>query len=218
MKRKKLNLLPQEVKNKYANRYITYAASALCGICILILVIQYIHIGILHLQISDIVKNNEMYQKEQETIETLKVNIKNHRTFMTDYESKCFPLMDFMYDLEARRPADLFIISVDSSDRLINEGADEKDTESKEQGKDETKEEKTDEDKLTEITYRQDLAGEQIVIRGYSANQESLSNFIYDITHFSYIGSAKITAIEEHTIENGRYNIFEIVVTGGVQN
>ena len=67
MWKKKLNLLPPEVKNRYANRYITYAASAIGGILILALTIQYIHIGILSLQINNIVKNNEAYQKQQET-------------------------------------------------------------------------------------------------------------------------------------------------------
>lgn len=220
MGKKRLNLLPQEVKNKYANRYIKYAASVLGVICIMILMIQYIHIGLLSFQINSIVKNNERYQKEQETIDTLKGNIQNYKAFMADYENKCFPLPLFMYDLEACRPADLFIISVDSADRLVNEGANEKtdETEENKGSAEENGEEQPETDKLPEIAYKHDLAGEEITIRGYSANQESLSNFIYDITHFSYIGSARITGIEEHKIEDGKYNIFEIVVTGGAYN
>lgn len=218
--KKKLNLLPQEVKNKYANRYIKYAVSVLGGICILLLMIQYIHIGVLTLQINSIVKNNEMYQKEQEIIETLKGNIENYKAFMTDYENKCFPLSSFMYDLEACRPSDLFIISVDSADRLVNEGANEKTSETDEnkEAEDNKSKEQSETDTLPEIAYKHDLSGEEITIRGYSANQESLSNFIYDITHFPYIGSARITGIEEHKIEDGVYNIFEIVVTGGAYN
>ena len=55
-----------------------------------------------------------------------------------------------------------------------------------------------------------------MVIRGFGNNQESISKFIYDISHLPYLSNAQITAIEEHKIENGIYNIFELVVTGGV--
>ena len=218
--KKKLNMLPKEVKNRYANRYIKYAVSLLSGICILVVAIQYIHIGILSFQINSIVKDNEIYQKEQETIKTLEEDIEQYKAFLTDYENKCFPLPLFMYDLEAKRPSDLYIISVDSADRLIHEGATEQDSETEEANKaeDEGSENKPETNPLPEIAYKHDLAGEEITIRGYSANQESLSNFIYDITRFPYIGSAKITGVEEHKIEGGVYNIFEIVVTGGAYN
>ena len=36
------------------------------------------------------------------------------------------------------------------------------------------------------------------------------------LIQYSYLSNAEITAIEEHKIENGIYNIFEIKVTGGV--
>ena len=137
-----------------------------------------------------------------------------------------------MYDLEAYRPSDVYIISVDSTERLINEGVQE--DKDKEKNAEEKKDEKSDESYDTEkkegeteksddeenvkpeIGYTEDLSGREIVIRGFGDNQKSISQFIYDITHLSYIGSSKITAIEEHKIENGVYNIFEITVTGGV--
>ena len=146
---------------------------------------------------------------------------------MKDYENDCFPFSLFMYDLEAHRPSDVYIISVDSSERLINEGVQEEDEEKKEKSKEKTEEkekesdeekpeEKTDEELKPKIEYTEDLSGREIVIRGFGNNQESISKFIYDITHLSYISNAEITAIEEHKIENGIYNIFEIKVTGGV--
>ena len=128
----------------------------------------------------------------------------------------------------------------DSEDRLINEGVQEK--KQTENAEDTKKAEKTDESEekpetenadkdaekqayqtdekaaKPEIKYTEDLSGQRIVIRGYGGKQESISNFIYDIAHLSYINNAEITAIEEHKIENGVYNIFEITVTGGVYN
>ena len=69
---------------------------------------------------------------------------------------------------------------------------------------------------VPKIEYKEDLSGREIVIRGFGNNQESISKYIYDITHLPYLSNAEITAIEEHKIENGIYNIFEIKVTGGV--
>ena len=147
-----------------------------------------------------------------------------------------------MYDIESKRPSDVFIISVDSEDRLINEGVQNKkqtenaeDTKKSEgetqndkeqaaendnaaQNSEKQADEKAEKAAKPEIKYTEDLSGQRIVIRGYDGKQESISNFIYDIAHLSYINNAEITAIEEHEIENGVYNIFEITVTGGVYN
>ena len=226
--KKKLNLLPPEAKNKYANKYLKFTAAIIAGFFILLLMIQYCQIGILTIQTNKIIADNQKYNKEQETIKTLKENIANYEAFLKDYENDCFPFSLFMYDLEAHRPSDVYIISVDSTERLINEGVQEETEddkkETKEKDKEEDKEsgdEKTDE--TTEdgavkpkIEYTEDLSGREIVIRGFGSNQESISKFIYDITHLSYLSNAEITAIEEHKIENGIYNIFEIKVTGGV--
>lgn len=225
--KKKLNLLPLEAKNKYANKYLKFTAAVVAGFFILLLLIQYCQIGILSIQTNKILADNQKYNKEQQTIKDLKESIANYEAFLKDYENDCFPFSLFMYDLEAHRPSDVYIISVDSSERLINEGVQEEDEEKKEKSKEKTeeKEKESDEEKPEEetveelkpkIEYTEDLSGREIVIRGFGNNQESISKFIYDITHLSYISNAEITAIEEHKIENGIYNIFEIKVTGGV--
>ena len=225
--KKKLNLLPLEAKNKYANKYLKFTAAVVAGFFILLLLIQYCQIGILSIQTNKILADNQKYNKEQQTIKDLKESIANYEAFLKDYENDCFPFSLFMYDLEAHRPSDVYIISVDSSERLINEGVQEEDEEKKEKSKEKTEEkekesdeekpeEKTDEELKPKIEYTEDLSGREIVIRGFGNNQESISKFIYDITHLSYISNAEITAIEEHKIENGIYNIFEIKVTGGV--
>ena len=225
--KKKLNLLPPEAKSKYANKYLKLTAAVVAGFFILLLLIQYCQIGILSIQTNKILADNQKYNKEQQTIKDLKESIANYEAFLKDYENDCFPFSLFMYDLEAHRPSDVYIISVDSSERLINEGVQEEDEDKKEKSKEkneekekesgeEKPEEKTDEELKPKIEYTEDLSGREIVIRGFGNNQESISKFIYDITHLSYISNAEITAIEEHKIENGIYNIFEIKVTGGV--
>lgn len=240
--KKKLNLLPDEVKNRYANRYLAYTASVLGGIMVLLLVIQYVQIGMLSWQTNRIIEKNEKYDNEKNVIVDLEKSIKQYQTFLSDYENDCFPFSLFMYDIESKRPSDVFIISVDSEDRLINEGVQNKkqpenaeDTKKSEgetqndkeqaaendnaaQNSEKQADEKAEKAAEPEIKYTEDLSGQRIVIRGYGGKQESISNFIYDIAHLSYINNAEITAIEEHKIENGVYNIFEITVTGGVYN
>ena len=212
--KKKLNLLPPEAKNKYANKYLKFTAAVIAGFFVLLLLIQYCQIGILSIQTNKILSDNQKYNKEQETIKALKENIANYEAFLRDYENDCFPFSLFMYDLEAHRPSDVYIISVDSTERLINEGVQEEETEEKTKVKDKEKEKETE--VKPKIEYTEDLSGREIVIRGFGNNQESISKFIYDITHLSYLSNSEITAIEEHKIEDGIYNIFEIKVTGGV--
>lgn len=220
--KKKLNLLPPEAKNKYANKYLKFTATITAGFFILLLLIQYCQIGILSYQTNKILTDNQKYNKEQETIKVLKTSIANYEAFLKDYENDCFPFALFMYDLEAYRPSDVHIISVDSSERLINEGVQEEDenkTDKPEEKKaaDGTTDEKTVETEvMPKIEYIEDLSGREVVIRGFGSNQETISKFIYDITHLSYLSNVEIIAIEEHEIENGIYNIFEIRVTGGV--
>lgn len=227
--KKKLNLLPPEAKSKYANKYLKITAATIAGFFLLLLVLQYVQIGVLTLQTNKILADNQKYNEEKETIQILKENIANYEAFLKDYENECFPFSLFMYDLEAHRPSDVYIISVDSSERLVNEGVQDEEKE-KEKAMEKTEDEKAKsaektEDKDTEpqqvivvpkIEYKEDLSGREIVIRGFGNNQETISKYIYDITHLPYILNAEITAIEEHKIENGIYNIFEIKVTGGV--
>ena len=221
--KKKLNLLPPEAKSKYANKYLKLTTAFIAGFFILLLLIQYCQIGVLTLQTNKILADNQKYNKEQDTIKVLKENIANYEAFLKDYENGCFPFSLFMYDLEASRPSDVYLISVDTSERLINEGVqeDDEDKDKEEKKEKETEEEKTDEESeekevIPKIEYTEDLSGREIIIRGFGNNQESISRYIYDITRLSYLSNAEIIAIEEHKIENGVYNIFEIKVTGGV--
>ena len=227
--KKKLNLLPPEAKSKYANKYLKITAATIAGFFILLLALQYSHIGILTLQTNKILADNQKYNEEKETIQVLKENIANYEAFLKDYENECFPFSLFMYDLEAKRPSDVYIISVDSSERLVNEGVQDEEkekentaekAESKKAKSEEKAEDKDSEPQqvivVPKIEYKEDLSGREIVIRGFGNNQESISKYIYDITHLPYLSNAEITAIEEHKIENGIYNIFEIKVTGGV--
>ena len=85
--KKKLNLLPPEAKSKYANKYLKITAATIAGFFILLLLIQYGHIGVLTLQTNKILADNQKYNKEKETIQILKENIANYEAFLKDYEN-----------------------------------------------------------------------------------------------------------------------------------
>ena len=212
---KKLNLLPLSVKNKYINKYLIYAASLICGICILALLAQYLGLAFLQYDIKKIGKANTEYNEEKVKIELLQSSIDEHKAFLQDYEKGGFPLSRFMHDIELHRPYTVSIISIDSRDRLIGEGI------AEEIPSDDTEVLAEDEPAIetTAADYdTKDLSGEEIIIRGHGKNSEDISKFIYQISRLNYIASANITAIEQHLLNDESESIFEITVIGGAVN
>lgn len=204
------------------------------ALCMAILMVQYINIGILNWQIKSITNENNKYIEVKQQIAELDKSIAEYEDFIRLYGNDCFPFSKFMYDLETYRPESVAIISVDTPDRLVeikDEKEDKEDTDENADSKTEEKSEKNEkvensdkkkneekESKPTEIHkpgFTTDLSNQQLIIRGFGKNQADISNYIYRISELSYIKSAKITAIEEHKIEDGIYNIFEVVVVGG---
>ena len=211
---KKLNLLPLSVKNKYINKYLIYAASLVCGICILALLAQYLGMAFLQYDIKKIGKSNTEYNEEKAKIELLQSAIDEHKAFLQDYENGGFPLSRFMHDIQLHKPYTVSIISIDSQDRLM------KVAETKELPSDDTEEQPEDES-ITEtpvVNETNDLSGEEIIIRGHGKNSEDISRFIYQISRLSYIQSVNITAIEQHLLNDEPESIFEITVIGGAIN
>ena len=240
--RKKLNLLPIEVKEKYANKYMIYYIFSVAAILIFILGIQFTRIGITKLEINRIQTENARYETEEKNIEKLQKEIEGYKQFIDIYESNSyFPFVTFMNDLEKNRPSSVYIISIDSDDRLVNEGEQDeteknnvvtnnktndsksdnvKDNESEEDTTDETEAENREDEEteiIPQIKYESDLMGKQLTLRGYSKSQADISEFIYLISNLDYITNAAITGIEEHKMMDGQnYNIFEIRLTGGM--
>ena len=122
-----------------------------------------------------------------------------------------------MFDLETLKPVSVHIISVDTQDRLINEGA--TDEKEKEKPEKKTEEEASEGEETTEpavpvIKYEKDLCQQKITIRGYGNSQKDISDYLHSLSELDYICRLNVVAIEEHKIENGEYNIFEATVEG----
>ncbi|MBE7047670.1 MAG: hypothetical protein E7396_09740 [Ruminococcaceae bacterium] len=222
---KKINLLPIEIKNKYANKFLKIFAGMIAAVMVLIMIVQVANIGFLTLRINYYKDRNAKYEQEKKNIEDIQNRIISYNAYIDEYEREVFPFERFMNDLENIRPENVYIISVDTSDRLINEGKQDDETKDKiEADKEENKETSDGELEsikeknfvVPEIKYVGDLVGKDIVIRGYSKRQDEISAFIFELSKLSYITEAKITAIEEHEMLDGQeYNIFEIVIKGG---
>ena len=199
-------MLPEEIKNKYFKKYVIYAFGAVGVLCIVVLLIQYINIGMLNNQIKRIKQENYQYNAVAQEIEELNERNAKHMEFIKLYDNASFPFPQFMHDLESFRPDSVVIISVDTPDRLIadkeiegnkddNENAEEKADENKK-----TEKEKNDENENTEKekkpeeaenTKSGDESNQQIIIRGFGKQQEDISNYIYKLSTLKYIKNAR---------------------------
>ena len=213
---KKINLLPPEVKSKYENRYIKYFAAMAVGAMLMTIIVQAGYAGTMMLQIKHYNNKNAQYEEMKREIDSLENLAASYTAFIQEYEKSFFPFERFMNNLEDIRPESVHIISIDTPDRLTNEGVKvEENEQKKEEIIEENKNEKQEEVGGI-IEYTDDLAGKNIVIRGYGKKQDEISVFIYELSRLPYVSSADITAIEEHKMHDGEiYNIFEVVVIGG---
>lgn len=220
--KREINLLPQEIKSKYLKKTLIVLLAGAGGIIAAGILIQLMLIMVLNFQIKGIRKANDKYNTTKQEIAEIQNNIEEYKNLITCYESEYFPFSQFMYDMASLTPEDVRIISADSRDRLVNEGEHEDEDENiksdanteKEESKESSEDEQTAEDE-TAPAELPDLAGNEIVIRGFGATQDGISKFIYGLSNLKYIKELNVTAIEEHRIENGIYNIFEITVIGG---
>lgn len=211
-----LNLIPEETKSKYIKRTVLIVLGAVGGITAGFVVLQLIIILVLNIQIKGIRSDNEKYNTAKMEISEIQQNINDYNTVVDCYENEYFPFARFMNELDYLCPATVQIISIDTRDRLINEGrVDEEETEDSNE-KNTEQEEEQDED-TPEEPELSDLYGQEIVIRGFGKNQDDISRFVYGLSNLSYIKDLDVTGIEEHKIEDGIYDIFEIIVIGGSQ-
>lgn len=205
----KQNLIPEEIKERYAKKYLAGFIILVCSILVISIAVPYVSMSIISNQIGRIENENNEYNLQKKEIDLLQNEIDEYMTVIRTFEEETFPFTLFMYDLEIMRPVSVHIISVDTPDRLINEGAeDEKEKKPEENNETENKPE------TPTIKYEKDLSGQNITIRGYGASQGDISNYLHSISSLPYISRLDVVAIEEHKIEDGIYNIFEITVTG----
>lgn len=220
----KQNLIPDEVRDKYLRKYPVCFVSAVCMFLIISIAVQYISIGIIKGSTEKMQRENDEYRTQQKIIKELDAEIELYKKTVNEYEAAKFPFSEFLFDLEALKPASVQLISVDSPDRLINEGDnaknDKKSDDSNKSDKKSDAEEKTSEEKNGEksntpkIGYEKDLSRQKIVIRGYGSSQKAISDYLHTVSELTYITKLDVIAIERHRIENGVYNIFEATVEG----
>ena len=195
---KKLNLLPAQLKNKNFNHSLLCIFAGVIGIFIMIMVLIYGYAGILTLDTQRLQKEYDNYNLQKLKLEKLQQKVVQYKRTLEMTESKTFPFVRFMQDLELYRSGDVTLLSADTNDRLnsINSG-------------------ETQKADVQAEPVVNDLSGQKIIIRGYSNNQTSISKYIYEISNLAYIADTKITGIEQHMLNGNMVNIFEVVVTGG---
>lgn len=119
----KQNLIPEDVRDKYSMKYLIGFSIILAVILVISIAIPYISMGIVKSQISRIESENNEYNYTQTEIAGISAETEAYRSIIEAYHEGTFPFYQFMYDLEVLRPGTVNIISVDTQDRLVNEGA-----------------------------------------------------------------------------------------------
>lgn len=213
----KQNLIPDDIKERYYRKYLLWFEGVVGVLLIVSIVLPYIGIAIASREITKIEQENAEYEYQKQEIATLDEEIGTLNKIINEYEANYFLFSQFLFDLEVFRPITVHIISVDSPDRLINEGA----QDDKEKKKPEKVEEKgggevveIEDVASPQIKYEKDLSEQKITIRGYGSSQKDISDYLHKISELSYVAKMDIVAIEEHKIENGVYIIFEATVKG----
>ncbi len=209
---KKLNLLPQSHKDRYANRYIALGFGGVFAVLVLILSTAFINLGLAKLSIKRLTEENTDYKNKQAKITSLEESIGKSGEIINEYQKDNFPFYSFMQAVEQQKPAGLTIISIDSADRLIpREEQPEKIPES--QSIKETEKETEESAPVKAASYEKDLSGSKLIVRGYSANPSDIASFVNTLSRLFYVSETELKAIEEHTI-NGydTVNIFETIL------
>lgn len=214
---KKLNLLPQDYKDRYANRYILIGFGTIAVVFVLILSTMYVNLVVTKLGIKKLTEENIEYQSKQSTILNLEKEIDQNRAIVLEYERDNFPFYYFVQTVENQKPEGLTIISIDSSERLIEVKKAEvvsKDKVMKEEKSGTEQETEASKPDVPDLAYEKDLSGTKLVLRGYSVNPSDIAVFITSLSRLPYVADTELKAIEEHTI-NGTdtANIFEAILT-----
>lgn len=204
---KKINLLPQKYKDKYANKYLLFFFFGIVTVMLLIMVASLINLALINHSINKLTTEDKEYQSRQATIMTLQESISRKQKLIEEYEKDNFPFYAFINAIATQTADDLTIISIDSIDRLISVDIDQE-VDSENEHLEETAENPVP---TKQVNYEKDLAGEKLIIRGYSVNSSAIAAFINNVSRLFYVADTKLTAIEEHMISNvGKANVFEM--------
>lgn len=219
---KKLNLLPQQYKDRYANKYLLLGFGGICAVLIFIILVAYVSAGMTSFDISRLQKENTEYQSKQKKIAELGENIARNKELISEYGKTYFPFYHFMQEIEFQKPYGLTLISIDSANRLDHEepvSSPASQSMVTPSPSTKTTPEASRNDSAVEkpqktVTYEHDLSGQKLVVRGYSANPGDIALFINNLSKLDYVENLELKAIEEHTI-NGteKANIFEAELT-----
>ena len=118
MHNKKLNLLPQEYKNRYINKYLLMAGAMICGVLALALLAAHLNLYVLRSSISDLTQESAEYESEANQMNVLQTKVNSSKKIIEEFSRENFEFAGYLSTLESNRPSSVTILSLDSIDRL----------------------------------------------------------------------------------------------------
>ena len=213
---KPLNLLPQSYRDKYTNRYLMFGIGTVVLVLVLILGVTYINLAVTKLSINRLSKENTQYQSKQQKITALTDTAEKNKTVLNDFQKDNFPFTFFLQTVENQKPPGLTIISIDSADRLAKAMTAEQQPEPDAKPRQTAQPTQTPQPQgqIREIQYENDMSGNKLVVRGYSADPAEVAAFIDALSKLPYVETAELKAIEEHPVnEYQKANVFELILS-----
>jgi|LSQX01.3.fsa_nt_gb Tfp pilus assembly protein PilN len=214
---KKMNLLPLEYKNNELSRYMIAGIAAIAVVFVMLIVGMLINMGILNMSINSLKKQNTEYNATKVEITDLERQITENQSFINEHKQDFFDFYQFIKSLENYKPDGLTLVSVDSLDRMtvIEE-------EPKETMTPDTEGEQTDEIEAVEApepeilktaSYKKDLSGERLILRGLAKDTQDISTYIYKLSQSPMVSDIELSGIEEQMFnQKERITIFEAIL------
>lgn len=214
---KKMNLLPLEYKNEELSRYMIVGITVVAVVFVMLVVGMLINMGILNMSINNLKKQNTEYNATKVEITDLERQITENQSFINEHKQDFFDFYQFIKSLENYKPDGLTLVSVDSLDRMtvIEE-------EPKETMTPDTEGEQTDEIEAVEApepeilktaSYKKDLSGERLILRGLAKDTQDISTYIYKLSQSPMVSDIELSGIEEQMFnQKERITIFEAIL------
>lgn len=227
---RKINLLSTESKNEFLISNLTKGIIVISVILLIFIGVQGAKTVKTYFDLETVQENNTEIQRLKSSIENIKIEEQKQITVLQNIEEIRFPFYEFTNFLISVLPDEVIIVSLDSENMLVNVN---KNVElQKTTMTDPNDGSKTivvnsnaeiedamgniignvDPSVLPEGFYKGDTSSgkiEDLVVRGYSQDNNAIAELFYSISVLPYVKSANITAIEEKTIDEVRQNVFE---------
>ncbi len=208
-----LNLLSQSDKDAEGMRIVKKAGKITA---IALVILSVISVGNAVIQTLLLQKTEKDYDKYNTAANEIKYYTEEKtkgETFLAEYNKTPFPLMELLTVLEAYRPVDVAIISIDNTEILADQTADEENNNGEEESDENGEETEAQTDNTAVMEYDGDLSGKTLTLRGLATAPDAATKYVKSLMTCEYVSEAELLGMEEKALAGDNVNIFEVNLT-----